>query len=347
MKQKILINLIVLLLVSVQTLKAQSETQLETCRLIITNGIQNESLKQTIEKNVSDFLTICNTAVIKDKQPSLNKQMATEDARKAFSSIWKTSPMECSVSVLERDCIIRPAGGYQIRNIPVTMQEAPSDSMNDERNQEIVINLTADGKIDDIIIPINQYNKLLQANIEEEDTILRIAVLDFVENFRTSYNKKDLKYIGTLFSEDAIIIVGKELQKAQTPKSDAANIKLPAEKQNMYELTIKTKKEYLTSLSNVFKKYKYIDVNFDDIKVIRHPNPDFPVYGVTLKQDWKSMNFLNSKKDSYMDTGYLFLLINFTDKDHPVINVRTWQPDKYDGRDLRPDEIFKMSDFIY
>jgi len=47
-----------------------------------------------------------------------------------------------------------------------------------------------------------------------------------------------------------------------------------------------------------------------------------------------------------MDTGWVFLLIDFSLLEHPVITIRTWQPDKIHGRDLRQDEIFNMGDFI-
>ncbi|MCL2650088.1 MAG: hypothetical protein FWD60_03550 [Candidatus Azobacteroides sp.] len=329
MKLKNLSYLIVLLLFSNQMLKAQ----LETCKLVITDGVQNASLKQTIEKNVSEFITSCNAAVIKGGQPNLNKQATTESARKSFLAIWNTSPLGCSVSTLERKCLIRSAGGYQIRDIPVTMLDAPEN----EQNQEVVINLTADGKIDDIIIPVTQYADLLYRSIDAEDISLRTVVLDFVENFRTSYNTKNLKYLGTLFSDNAIIIVGKELKEIKQPKSDMAQNNLPSDKRKMFEFRVKTKKEYLASLSETFSRNKYIDVRFDSIQVVRDPDPNNPVYGVTLRQDWKS--------STYMDTGYVFLLIDFSDKIHPVITVRTWQPEKYQGRNLRRDEIFQLRDF--
>ena len=331
MKRKGLFFLLILLLLSSQIIEAQ----LETCRLVITGGMQNEQLKQTIEKNVSDFLTACNAAVIKDGQPELDKQTTTNDARKNFLAIWNTSKIGCSVSTLERDCLMRSAGGYQIRNIPVTMFDAPDA----ERDQEIVINLTGDGKVDDILIPVTQYADILNNKIDVEDVNLRVIVLDFVEQFRTSYNRKDLKFLGTLFSDNAVIIVGKEIKEAPNRKSDIIPVNISAsDKGRIFDFRVKTKKEYLASLAETFKRNKYIDVQFDSIEVVRHPNPDFPVYGVTLRQDWRS--------STYMDIGYVFLLIDFTDPKFPVITVRTWQPEKYQGRNLRRDEIFKLGDFV-
>jgi len=324
MKQKNLFYLFVLLFLSSQTLKAQ----LETCRLVITDGIPNASLKQTIEKNVSDFLTICNAAIIKGEQPNLNKQTTTGDAEKSLSDNWKTSSFGCSVSTLERICLTRPAGGYQIRNIPVTMFDAPPD----DQNQEIVINLTADGRIDDIIIPITQYIDILNDPIPAEDINLRTVVLDFVEQFRTAYNKKDIKFLGTLFSDNAIIIVGKEIKETKQPSSDFIPFNLASDPRFQY--WVKSKKEYLASMNEVFKKNKYVNLQFDSINVVRHPNPNYPVYGVTLIQHWNS--------STYKDIGYVFLLIDFQDPKLPLITVRTWQPYQYEGRNLQRDEIINL-----
>ena len=325
MKRKNVFYLIILLLFGNQTLKAQ----LETCNLVITDGIRSEKLKQTIEKNVSDFLSACNTAVITDRKPVLNKQTTTNDARKRFISIWENSPIGCSVSTLERKCLIRPAGGYQIRDIPITMFEAPEQ----EQNQEIIINLTVDGRIDDVFIPITQYTDLLSANEETEDIYLRIMVLDFVENFRTAYNRKDANFIESVFSNNAVIIVGKEIK--QKPNSDTGlRTSLSAAQ---FEYQVKNKQQYITALRNVFRLSKYIHVDFDEITVLQHEN--YPkVYGVTLKQVWDSSILKN-------DIGYVFLLIDFRDVDKPLIHVRTWQPEEYDGRILRRDEVFQIGDF--
>jgi len=219
------------------------------------------------------------------------------------------------------------------------MYEAPET----EQNQEIVINLTADGMIDDVFVPITQYADLLSENREVEDIDLRVIVLEFTENFRTAYNRKDIKFIGTVFSENAVIITGKEIK--QKPKSDMELLNSLSTAQ--FEYQVKSKKEYIASLTEVFKKNKYINVKFDDITVIRHSNPDYPVYGVTLKQDWCSGNYINCEDSpNYKDNGYVFLLIDFENRQQPLITVRTWQPLKHQGGYLRRDEVFQIGDFI-
>jgi hypothetical protein len=334
MKQQSL--LILLCLLSSQTLKAQ----LETSNLVITDGIRNETVKRTIETNVSLFLTACNEAVMKGGKPDLDRKSITGDGRKRFLEIWASSPIGFSVSSLKRKCLIRPAGGYQIREIPITMYEAPEG----EQDQEIVINLTDAGKIDDVFIPISQYADLLNDHREMEDDDQRVIVLEFTENFRTAYNRKDIKFIEAIFSDDAVIITGKEIK--QKPNSDTGLRTSLSTTQ--FEYQVKTKKEYISSLTNVFKKNKYVSVDFAEVMVIHHPNPKHPVYGVTLRQNWCSGNYVNCEDSpNYKDNGYVFLLINFEDKQNPLITVRTWQPEKIEGgKDLPRDEIFQMGDFI-
>ena len=92
----------------------------------------------------------------------------------------------------------------------------------------------------------------------------------------------------------------------------------------------------MDNLKRVFKVTKYIHVSFDDIEVMRHPtNPN--IYGVTLHQGWTS--------NTYHDEGYVFLLWDFRDEDAPEIHVRTWQPDRFEGKALARDEVFSLSDF--
>ena len=305
-----------------------AKAQLENTRLVITDGIENEKVKLSIQENVSTLLTNCNEAVMKGKAPGIGKVEITSDGKSVLSAIWKSSSMSCPVSLLERPCIVRPNnGGYQVRNIPITMHDAPESN----QDQEIVINLTADGKIDDIFIPIHQYNDILSKNVSVEDFGRRQVIIDFVEKFRTSYNQKDLGYLKKVFSNDALIITGKVIK--QVPKTDQTLQSLGREKV-VYQTS--TKEEYMTRLAGTFKRNKYINVLFSDVKVIQHPMKK-DIYGVTVKQDWNST--------TYSDVGYVFLLIDFKDEFNPMIVVRTWQPDQYNGQKLSREEIFSIGSF--
>ena len=94
-----------------------------------------------------------------------------------------------------------------------------------------------------------------------------------------------------------------------------------------------SKEQYLQNLKRVFARQGYINVKFDDIKVMRHgANPNF--YGVTLIQHWNS--------STYSDEGILFLVWDFTQPDQPKIDVRTWQPMETSQNDIFTLDSFKI-----
>ena len=301
--------------------------QLEDTRLIITDGLSNTGVKKQIEDNISRFLVACNEAVMTGKKPNL-KVGLTDDAEKSLREMWKTSPMACPVSKIEEICL-ETTNGYQVRNIPVSMMAAEEA----EKEQELVFNLTPMGLIDGVSIAIeeNRYMEVMADTVSVEDYFRRQIILDFVENYRTSYNRKDLDYIESVFSDNALIITGKVIR--EKTKSDYAMRSLSTEK-IVYQK--RTKKEYIQNLKKVFAGNKYINVVFDEVEVIQHPKLT-DIYGVTLKQEWNTTR--------YRDVGFVFLMIDFQDENNPLIQVRTWQPEKVDGKVLNRDEVFSLGDF--
>jgi hypothetical protein len=138
--------------------------------------------------------------------------------------------------------------------------------------------------------------------------------LDFLENYRTAYNRKDISYIKKVFSDNALIITGTVLKEKSGSHNDYMGLN---KEQVKYQLF--TKKDYLKKLTRVFNRNEWITVGFDSISVVRHPK--YPnIYGVNLLQKW------NSKY--YSDLGYLFLLVDFKREDAPEIWVRSWQEEK-------------------
>ena len=307
----------------------QVSAQLETTKFTISEGIEQGKLKSTIESNISSLLTACNEAVMKGKKPELSKNVITQDGVRNLLSIWKTSEITCALSHIEEKCLNMTTGGYQIRNIPVSLMAAAEK----EREKEIAINLTPDGKIDDIFITIeeNRYLDILGDRKSVKDFNRRQIIVKFVENYYTAYNRKDIDLIEKVFSNDALIITGKVIK--QIPKSDQAIQSLGKERV-IYQT--QTKEQYIERLKENFKKNKNIDVKIDETEVSQHPViPE--IYGVTLKQDWKSGN--------YHDVGYVFLMIDFRNELEPMITVRTWQPTEYNNTPLPRDEKIDLSTF--
>ncbi|MDR0725107.1 MAG: nuclear transport factor 2 family protein [Prevotellaceae bacterium] len=320
--------LIIIFLIAVFSIKIQAQEGITQLR--ITAGIDEGISKMQIEMNTSLLLTAMSVGIIDGSIPDTSGIDISKEAAQTLFSMWQsTSEMICPISTVERKCLHRLQGGYQVRDIPVSMLAAPED----DRDHNLVINYTKDGKIDDIFVAIenSRIDQILLNNISVEDFSRRMKILDFVEQFRTAYNIKDLNHIKKVFSNNALIITGKVI--VEKPNSDQVLQNIGKEK-IVYQT--QTKQEYVTKLEGIFANNKYINIEFEDIEVITHPKYN-EIYGVTLKQKWNTSN--------YSDVGYLFLMIDFKDDDNPLIHVRTWQPDKYNGKELAREERFHIGSF--
>jgi hypothetical protein len=311
-----------------------ANAQLDVVRFSVQDGVSDATLKSGIEKSTSTLLSVLNSTVIagraKVKLEKEEESVFTKDGRKCLDEMWASSAMMCPVSQITEKCISMQDGSVQVRNIPITMLAADPETC----EQELVICFNQQGQIDNIMVALEEHRYLdvINAQISVKDFHRRQAIIDFVENFRTAYNRKDIDYINNVFSDNALIITGKVV-KIDKKKQDLTAQSLNNE-QIQYQKS--TKEEYITNLKKCFKNNSYINLIFDDIEVMRHPKRD-DIFGVTLKQHWNSSN--------YSDVGYLFLMINFEDELNPSIQVRTWQPEKYNGKPLPRDEVFSLDMF--
>ncbi|PTN08170.1 hypothetical protein [Mangrovibacterium marinum] len=296
-----------------------------TTTLEIENQLDSEVLKNNIQKNISEFLSEINLAYSETKAPKLSSKYITSEAKSSVLAMWETSPFYCVESWMMEKCL-NTATGFQVRNIPMFMKEA-NDQM------DLVIGVNSSGIIDDVHIAIamQQYMTVIESNKSVTDLHRRQVILDFVENFRTAYNRKDLPFLQQIYSDDALIITGKVV-KQQTGSDQV--FKSLGEEKVIYQT--QTKKQYLTNLARVFNNNQYINLNFEEIEITQHPKWD-EIYGTSFKQDWNTSN--------YSDTGYVFLMIDFKDENNPIIHVRTWQPEKYNGRALPAEERFDLGSF--
>jgi hypothetical protein len=330
MKKYVILLIMMVNACFVIALKTNAQSNDEKVWFAIKDGMENLTLATTIENNTTIFLNACNDAIRTGKKPDFPTAVFTKNARPEVIDFWNKSPMISAKLFISEKCVQKSSGGYQVRNIPVNITDAPKE----KQEQEIVIDFAADGKIESVAISFEEtrIRTILEEYNTMEDFNRRQIIIGFLENFRTAYNRKDIKYIETVYSDNALIITGKVVKIAPS-KDRAINVLLGAEK---IVYTTFTKKEYVNNLKLTFARNKYIDIEFDDIDVVSHPKND-KLYGVTLKQKWGS--------STYNDTGYLFLMIDFADEAWPMIHVRTWQPDKFEGKELPKDQVFSLNDF--
>lgn len=304
------------------TMQAQDEVAFE-----FSDGIANEALKSRMEQQVSKLLTAINKAESSNGYINFNGIDIDPMASQSITALWENAHFRCIDDDIVEHCLSVKSNGrvkeYQVRNIAIEMKPVDS-SYTDDLNQEVCINFSPTGTISDfnITMGIQQYARLMKEGATLDDVDERMQIIHFCEQFRNAYMQKDIQFMQNVFSEDALIITGKVIMRKK------ADVQLA---QKDYEYSVKNKQEYLKNLKAIFDNPKTgsINVDFQDYKIKRHGSkPNY--YGVTLIQNWRT--------NTYQDEGIVFLVWDFSDKNNPKIQVRTWQP-----MDTEEDEVFTLN----
>ena len=139
----------------------------------------------------------------------------------------------------------------------------------------------------------------------------KMVLIQFLESYKTAFALKNIDYLSSIFSEDALIITGRVVKKVTVENQIAL--------QSQYvEYNRQSKEEYMNNLRRSFASKEYINLKFSNAD-IGSDRADSGLYGIQLKQDYYSSN--------YGDTGYLYLYVDLRDSDRPIIHIRTWQPE--------------------
>lgn len=297
----------------------------------VSDGLPDAALRGKIENNLSALLTSFNAAYESGAAPDFSAVKMDDDASMAIGMLWNNMPFRCEEEmIVER--ILTTYSGFQVRNVPI---ELKADGGKTDY-QELVIDMGKDGTVTRINLALQShlYRNVMSDGSEVKDLRCRQMILDYVEQFRTAYNRKDIDFLENVFSDDALIITGKAVRRKA---GDRAAV-LKESPDIVY--TQQRKHEYIEKLrTRVFPNNKYIHVTFSDIKVSKHPSIE-GYYGVLLRQGYQS--------STYSDDGYLFMIWDFRDESHPQIHVRTWQPywlDEGKTQKIQDDKVFNINSF--
>ena len=292
------------------------------------NSISDGYLKNKMEKNISGLLTAIDNAGTSGSNLNLSGLDMEQGAKNRLEALWSDARFICDNNVNVKRCL-EDYQGYQVRNIPITIK--PIDTNYDQSlNRELTISLNKNGVITGVRMAWElqqDVESMLKSSGSVSDSRQRREILKWVEDFRSYYNEKNIKSLDQIFSNDALIITGSVVQQSKR----AGDMGFQMEEKVKYK--VQTKEEYISNLSRVFRNNSKINVKFDHISVMMHgakPN----IYGVTLHQTWNS--------GAYHDEGWLFLLWDFNDPEHPKIHVRTWQPEQMATK----DGVFTLDDFF-
>lgn len=290
-----------------------------------SDGIEEGTLKTKMEHQMSSLLSAINEANAVNADVIFSGIDITDDASASLTMTWEQVHFSIEDDDIVDHCISLPgkSGGFRIQNIGVLMNPKEESGYDGEKRREIYIDFDKTGKIVDFnfTLGMNMYTEILKKGEELGDLDRRMQIIDWCEHFAKAYCDKNMKFMQTIFSDDAIIITGKmTMQRVRTDMGmkDQAKVKYVQQ----------TKSQYLSNLSKVFASNSYVNVKFEDYTVIRHgAKPNY--YGVTLRQKWHTAR--------YSDEGTVFLIWDFTNEEAPRILVRTWQP--------TTEKAFKMGDF--
>lgn len=319
MKRSIICSLLLCLFT---TLFAQDQVAFE----ISPNGAPAPNVKANMERNAAALLTAINVAESTGQDLNFNGISITDFAANSLAMFWGNVHFRVLDDDIVEHCNTNKGRNgirnYDIRNIAVEMKPF-DDSYQEDLNQEITIEFDRQGTITNIDVSkgLQQYSKILKNSFSVEDLDERLRIVKFVQQFKMAYNKKDIKFLENIFSEDALIITGHRVIRKANEHSTPSG----------FEYTVQNKAQYLEGLRRVFKNNAYVNVEFDEnsMNITRNAAKTY-LYGVTVTQRYNS--------STYSDVGKLTMIWNFKDPENPQINVRVWQaPDD-------PKE-FKVTDF--
>ena len=180
--------------------------------------------------------------------------------------------------------------------------------------EDIVFTINSNDKIDNISFGLG---KTAEDNILGHvwDDDAKFSIISFLENYQTAYALKRLDYIETIFDDDAVIITGSVVKSpAKRISGDMNGIQFT---NDIIKYNRHTKDSYLKQLKQSFASKEFINIRFADNEVRKLGKGGF---AIQISQEYYSSN--------YGDKGYLFLMVDMDDANHPVIKVRTWQPEK-------------------
>ena len=334
MKKYVLKSLLLLMaLCSTATMQAEEVT----VTIMADEGFDNRNgILETMQRNLGKVLSEINLANEQNRALNVAGLAIDDFAKGTLVMLWNNVHFYCDDSEVV-DRVWPMKNGYMLRQIPMIMNPQ-GETFGSGNYQECTVEFDKSGVITDIRFVFDSH---LSESLEKCGAVVelerKMQILKYCDRFRTAYCTKDIKFLEQVFSDDALIITGNVVMSKPSDMG-AALAKVEYKKQ--------TKQQYLQNLRRAFARNKYIDVKFSEIGdngeeggcgTVTQSATNKNFYGVRLRQEWRSSN--------YSDTGYVFLLWDFADEEHPQIHVRTWQPEIVAGKKMASEEIFSLTDF--
>ena len=282
-----------------------------------TPTVNNDADKVNRSNNASDYVVRMNTVI---------KALSTRKYDEAFHC-FKGRGYDNFVKLIAR------RSGRIIGNPSITFDKGVGGLVY-ARGLQMAFSVTERGHkttlVDDVIFTFDKDKSICNVtfgigSIAENDLRMkkvnwgeevRQQILDFLENYKTAYCLKDSDYIEAIFDENATIIVGNVAKRTTRPGYEENRISDMGKEIITY--TRYTKSEYIKHLKSVFKRNQFINIKFTENDVMKMEKEEGNVFSIQIGQEYSS--------STYADKGYLFLMVDMTNPNEPLIRIRTWQP---------------------
>lgn len=285
---------------------------------------QDKPLSNTESKIYRDVLTKVIQCISQKTYGSV-ESLCTPEGYKAFKELIHYGSAKIvgtpNVTFLEYN------GHIYGRSVPMQF----SFRGNNKFTENVVFTFTPEGKVDDVTFGLGKLaeDNLYDNLMDEKLAPIRSAINNFLESYKTAYALGRMDYLEQVFSDDALIITGKVVMKRIGDAETGYSMR------KVVVNTRQSKSQYLENLRRAFASKEFINLQFANNSI--RPNSKaisqgHDVYGIQIRQDYYSNN--------YSDQGYLFLLVDVSNPDHPIIHVRVWQEKPDDLQNIAGIEDF-------
>lgn len=292
------------MLVLVMTMVTMAMTA-QTLKFSISNGYEgSEQQKQMVEENITALLNSLHDAGMHNGTPEMVDIKIVPKVREQLMALWEYCPFVCEDMTNVYSCV-RDTKDYQINGIPVNMKPK-DDKYKGETEREITICFDKMGVITDVNIGLDNVsrNKIMGKGVAENDLKQRRTILRFIEDLRASYYEKDLYALNDIFCDQSIVLSNNTIQKQDVNSIEMRNCNI----------------QYMRSVKKMFEMNEGIDIEFDDIKIERHPTHS-ERYDVSVHQKLRC--------GSKTLDGVVSMIWDFSNPETPIIPFRIWRPEGF------------------
>ena len=240
-------------------------------------------------------------AAVRNKEYAAVQDLFTSDGLDMYNRL-----IACGNAEISGDpdySIFRDHGRLAVRSVPMAFSFEKGDRS--AFFEDVVLTFNGSGKIESLTFGLDEEVTLMNILSRRPwPRHCKVALLEFLEDFRTTCSLQRLDHLRSLFDDDAIFFL-----------QDDRNVKF---------IPRVGKDEYMRRIERCFSSSGFTYIRLSDIDILKRGN-EGEVYGIQMKMDCCSEN--------HVDTGYLFLLYDINHTDIPSIKAASWQsePDPDEG----------------